>query len=693
VERERRDSSRIRVGQPRVRVLEPVVWADAHVVELSASGVGLALPAGRWPAFARVRLRLGLPDAGEVELEAEPIRAAPASGGLLVGLRFCEIGPEALGRLSVFLVERFRREGQARDLGAEARERSLGVSRRDLVFRMLSHHLIGQGRPLRALRGQLELPGSLTPRVFDTVFGRMVVEGLARDGLEETLREGEELTFFFPSYQAIAFFEATVLRQAGGRVWLTLPADVRQTGFRGSVRVALPTGQPLVAAIPHPRLAGTHLWKGVLEVSGRGLAFPLEPPGDRLFPGELLPEVRLELPGGTVLARAALRSVRLTEPGAGLVCGLELLDFVSADGEERWGRFVFEAGHPRVRLGGEDSVADTWDVLVRARYPEEVAEALRPSLAVSFAGAWQQHADEPALGRFLLVQKDQRSVGTVAASLLYPRTWMVHHLGIDEAERRADRQGLFRLARDAYCGMGHLLNNLAAIDHWVIYAEAGRPWNDMLYGQFVLRQPQREDLTYDGYGVYRHLPAPPVDVPPERLGGVRAVPASVDHAERLVRHLALNVPAIEFAAYAYGDDLELAAFGRRCQAFGYRRSRKVLVAVDPEGQPLAALLAETGEPGLNVFGLLDRCWIVYLASEAARDDRVKLALLDAAVRYYADEGRPSFLYFGHWGGEPMDLLEPLGFFFEAEGMRFLARREVLPAYMAYTDELMRMLRG
>ncbi|HSA21484.1 MAG TPA: PilZ domain-containing protein, partial [Myxococcota bacterium] len=210
MERERRDSSRIRVGQPRVRVLEPVVWADAHVVELSASGVGLALPAGRWPAFARVRLRLGLPDAGEVELEAEPIRAAPASGGLLVGLRFCEIGPEALGRLSVFLVERFRREGQARDLGAEARERSLGVSRRDLVFRMLSHHLIGQGRPLRALRGQLELPGSLTPRVFDTVFGRMVVEGLARDGLEETLREGEELTFFFPSYQAIAFFEASL---------------------------------------------------------------------------------------------------------------------------------------------------------------------------------------------------------------------------------------------------------------------------------------------------------------------------------------------------------------------------------------------------------------------------------------------------------------------------------------------------
>jgi hypothetical protein len=693
VEQERRDSSRIRVGQAGVRVLEPAAWAGAQVLELSASGVGLALPAGSWPTFARGRLRLGLPGAGEVELEAEPIRAAPVPGGLLVGLRFCRAGPEALGRLSVFLVEHFRREGQARDLGAAARVSSLGVSRRDLVFRMLSHHLIGQARPLRAMRGPVELPGSIAPRSFETVFGRLVVEGRAQGGLAQALREGEELTFFFPSYQALAFFDATVLRLAGERVWLTLPANVRQTGFRGSLRVALPGALRLVAAIVHPRLAGTSLWKDVLEVSARGLAFALEPTGDRLFPGEVLPELRLELPGGPVRARAALRSVRLADSGVGLVCGLELLGFGGEADEERWGRFVFEAGHPHVLLGQESMVATTWDVLVRARYPEEVAETLRPGLEASFDGAWRQHAGEPRLGRFLLVQKEDRSVGTVAASLLYPRTWMVHHLGIDEAERRADRQGLFRLARDAYCGMGHLLHNLAAIDHWVIYAEAGRPWNDMLYGQFVLRHPQREDVVYDGYGVYRRLPGPPVEVPPERLGGVRAVPASAAHVDLLVRHLALNAPAIEFAAYGYGDDLELADFGRRCQALGYRRSRRVFCALEDEGRPLAALLAETGEPGVNVFGLLDRCWLVYLEPEAARDDRVKLALLDEAVRYYASQGRTSFLYFGHWGGEPMDLLEPLGYNFEAEGMRFLARREVLPAYMAYTDELMRMLRG
>ncbi len=693
VHQERRDSGRILVGQAGVRILSPAGWADALVLELSASGMALVLPAGGWPAFSSGRVRLALPGVGEVELLAEPVRAAPVPGGLQVGLRTSAIGPEHLGRLSAFLVDRFRREEQARDLGAAARASSLGVSRRDLVCRMLSHYLLGKGRALRVQRGGLELPGALLAAAFDTAFGRLVLEGQARGGLADELRVGEELLFLFSAEQAVAFFEAVVLRRTGERVWLTLPASVRQTGFRGSVRVALPAGRRLVAAIAHPRLAGTSLWKDVLEVSARGLAFPLEPPGDRLFPGELLPEVRLELPGGLVRARAALRSVRQDASGAGLVCGLELLGFAGEADGERWGRFVFEAGHPCVRLGGEGSVAATWDVLVRARYPEEVAEALRPGLAQSFAGAWQQHADDPRLGRFLLVQKEDRSVGTVAGSLLYPGTWMVHHLGIDEAERRADRQGLFRLARDAYCGMGHLLHNLAAIDHWVIYAEAGRPWNDMLYGQFVLRHPQREDLIYDGYGVYRRLPGPPVDVPSARLGGVRAAPASAAQAALVVRHLALHAPAIEFAAYAYGDDLELDAFGRSCAARGYRRARRLFVALEDGERPRAALLAETGEPGVNVFGLLDRCWLVYLEPEAARDDRVKLALLDAAVRHYAAEGRESFLYFGHWGGEPMDLLEPLGYRFEAEGMRFLARREVLPAYMAYVDELMRMLCG
>jgi hypothetical protein len=692
MEGERRESSRIAVAEAGVRVRSPAALAEAQVVELSAAGLGLVLPPGLWPAFERVTLALELPGHGCLELEARPIRAEPIAGGLRLGLGFALPDPAGLGRMAAFLAERYRQSCQSRDLDQAARARSLGVSRRDLVVRMLSHYLLRMETPLRAYCGLELMPGSLHMRSFETSSARMLLECEADGQLGDRLTPRSEVLLAFPACRALAFFESEVFRAKGSKRWLTMPACIRQTSFRASGRLMLEPSNRTELVIFHPRLPEKRLCKLVLEAGARGLSFPFDPLRDCFFPGERLGRVEVRFPGGLACAEAMVRSMRELDGEVPLACGLELTTFESPEAREAWGRFVFKESYPQLIIAGSEQAENVWDVLVRSQYPEEVIDVLRPSLEHRFFSAWGRTSCDLRQGRVVLIEKQGRPVGTAAANLLYPRTWFFHHMGFDADERRADRLGLFALAHEIYVGMCHLMSHMNSADFWAIFAEAGRPWNDMLYGQFVLRHPNHEDVLYDGYGVFRRLPGPVPCVDSERIKGVCVVRPDAEMRERLVRYLILNTHVLEQEAYAYGEDLEFEAFGSRCAEFGYERSRKVYLAVD-EGRPLAALLAESGHEGANVFGLLNRCWIVMMEPEAARDDRVKLALLHQAIRHYAELGREDFLYFGHWGGEPMDLLEPLGYRFEAEGFRFLARREVLPAYMAYVDELMRMLRG
>lgn len=87
------------------------------------------------------------------------------------------------------------------------------------------------------------------------------------------------------------------------------------------------------------------------------------------------------------------------------------------------------------------------------------------------------------------------------------------------------------------------------------------------------------------------------------------------------------------------------------------------------------------------------CRLIYLQPEAARDDAVKDLLLRRAVAHYAAAGKPEFLLLGSWGGEPMDLLEPLGLHYQTDILRWLARRRVLPAYLDYVEEFLGMHHG
>jgi hypothetical protein len=376
----------------------------------------------------------------------------------------------------------------------------------------------------------------------------------------------------------------------------------------------------------------------------------------------------------------------------GLACGTEILGFSKSREAERWRRFVFHAGHARLRLGKRALVKQAWKVLDSSGYVALTDESKRVHMKNSFFASWEKHAGKPEVNRFFLLLKGDQPVGTAAASLLYPGTWMAHHFGIDEKERKEDKRKLFDLAREIYSGIMFMLGHMASLDYFVFYFDRIKTFHEMAFGQFLKRYPAKEEFLYDGFKLFCYTPQANQPEP-------RAVRDSPDidivSGDRrllglLSRHLRAHLPPIEFEAFRYAEEeITLEGFSRACAAKGHERERHIFFAQNGD-EPLAALIAETGEEGLNVFGLFNKCWFVYLKPEATRDDRVKDRLLRKAIRYYGSKGKKSFLLLGSRNGEPEDLLEDLGFSYVADGLRWLGRRAIIPAYMNYIEELMKM---
>ena len=685
---DRRESYRFTVEEGQVQLEVPQRLSAATVRDISAGGAGLILPAGLPALVDEVQVAVHLAGFPPFQTQLVPVRLSDEAPGR-VGVAWRGLDPEALRSLSQYLIGRFEHQGRlvSRLLGGRARTQA--TNRRDLVRKLLLYHAISHGRPLQVYRDGLLLPVCLRARELVVRAARELILAEIVTAGHEQLTEGQEYTFAFGGSNAVNYCEAMVWKTEPGRALITLPTDIRQTGFRRSVRARTEAGRVLELTLRHPRIAGLELVKPVLDVSASGLSFPLDPAEDRLFPGEHLEELTVGLPDGPVRLEALVRSVHQLPLGA--VCGLEILGHGGAAEAERWHRFVFHAAHPRLLLGGREQVPDTWSVLQSSGYLEEATAALRSQLKKKFFVSWNQHADQTRVTRFFLLYKDTHPVGTLAASLAYPGTWQGHHFGLDAKARKTDRKGMFRLARRVFAGIPYLLDQLADSDHFLIYVDGIRAWNEMMYGRFLRTYREQEDFVYDGLTVYkcrprRQLPGTRVDP-----GGLRVVPADRDLLHALSSHLKRVLPAVEYEAYCYDEArIGLEAFTAECAALGYERRRTIFFALE-QGVPLAALIAETGDEGINIFGLFNRCWLVPMAAGADRDDRVKEQLLRRAVEHYATQGKPELLLLGSWGGEPEDLLAPLGFYYVADGLRWLARRAVLPAYLNYVEEFLGML--
>jgi hypothetical protein len=491
------------------------------------------------------------------------------------------------------------------------------------------------------------------------------------------LAPGHLYTVALVDAASVTVFESACLGRRGSEVLLAIPEEARQTGVRGrraTVAASLPR---LRVSYAEPRVDGRGEGQ-VREVSAHGLSF--ETSGARLQRGDLLAELIIALPARRLRGRAIVRDVsQLADAGGPRQrCGIELVGFDSPDDDPAWHDYVFAGLHPQAvdACGRAESV---WALLESSRYVELwTPPAERARAHAHYLEAWQTPPRQ--VGRSVVLEQEGQPLGTVAASLAYPGTWLLHHLA------RAPRPGDQSHAplQDACELISAILHRLRAPDfeHFVIYLERDKRWNERLYVDFARRYWNPEQVLLSPLRVFRRATAAPAPA----AEGVQVVPSTPELLSRLARRLEATLAPLERRALAYEPgDLDLERFAAACDRHGHERRRQCFFA-QVDGVPVAALVAESGGEGVNLFGLLNTCRLIALV-DGPLSAAVERALLAAAVAHFRAAGKAHFLLFAD-DDAPDDLPRALGFEAISAGLRWIAHRDVTPAWAAYLDSLL-----
>ena len=545
---------------------------------------------------------------------------------------------------------------------------------------ILHLHGVLQGRRLSVYRGDQPLPARLRLDAIAPQMGHLETTS----DLENALEEDASYSFLLPGSGAAMLFSATAQRCRGHAVTLSFPVEMLQGGFRDSLRLPTRQGEGILVSFPHHRTDGLRRARVAQDVSDQGLSFPLEAGQDLLLPGDRLEDLRVELPTGAVSTLAVVRSIAPRDGALGLTCGIELLDFEGAADHRRWERYVFSKAYPRTVNEGPELAGMAWQMLDSSGYLDLWTRAEdRERLERRFHREWRWPAAVPS--HLIVLREESGSTGTFATSRLYPKTWLLHSLGVDKNARR--RHGaVLDLARELYAAMLRLLKRETQGRFFALFVQKDKRWTDLLYGGFVRTLPVDAPSVYDEYVLYKcRTEDEPAPLPAD---GVRwsVKKADRDELAGLARQLRELLTPLEIEAYSYGEDeIDLRSFSAEDPA---ELRRSVLVARDEEG-PLAALVLESGSEGVNVFGLLNSCRIFFLrpVHDRAEVKGICGALLAAAREDYRARDTREFIIFATHEAMAEAAFERGGCLI-SEGVRWVASCELLQAWTSYIDEVL-----
>ncbi len=682
---DRRDSYRFKVNKDQVEVKDPPDYSGDLIKDISASGASFFVPNGRIFDLKKDWIVLKFADYPCLETRITPIWAAEKGGIFKAGFRFQEMDQETLGILSRFLIDNFLEENQKLSKGYPGDGVSIEKGNKRVICELFKYHCLFRHQPLLIYSGDLLLPVTLQVEELLNDESRSLIKIAINGGKEDIIETGKEYIFSFPGSNAINFFKAKVFRAELNFLMITLPFFIQQRGFRDSLRIS-PDPDHVNLVIKHSRLPGVYLKKSVLDIGAKGFSFPFDPERDLLFPGEHINDVTLNLPEGPVRVEGVIRSIHTHLDK--MAYGFEILQFICHKEKEIWMRYVLLATHERLKIGKKEDTLIFWEVLKNSNYiGKEVTPSLRPVLKKRFFEAWGKHPEHSRINQNLILFQKEKPVATVSMNLLYPKTSLGHHLSID----RRIRKNIFDVGRELVSGFLYILRHLIHTEYFLSYFHADKTWNDLLYGRFLGSYPRCEDFVYDRYHLHKCL------LYPEKVGsqmvmrGVDIVPSNPMLLQMLSQYLRGNLHEREFEAYSYNEDeITLEDFSRRCLHYNYERKRRIFFAM-VAGKPLAALIAETGDEGVNTFNLLNCCRIVFLTQEAKQDDMLLAQLMAQAIRFFTDEKKQEFIFFGEYDGKPKQILEKCGVKYVTDGMRWLGSSKMLPAYINYIEETLGML--
>jgi hypothetical protein len=437
----------------------------------------------------------------------------------------------------------------------------------------------------------------------------------------------------------------------------------------------------VTATLENPHLHGEGLSGPVSEIAGNGFAIDFDPARDRLFPGQQIRRVCVDLPSGAVEMKCVLRMCRSDANTGKMAAGFEIGGFQSPQDHDRWMRAVIPCLFPRARIGDDQLVSAAWARLERSGYLELIDGSERTRLRTPFFDDWTRQASHPGLhARLVLSYRDGAPIGVTAANLIYPKTCLVHSGGIDKAVQRTGQ------VLDLYAAAFLFAHTMG--EYCLSLFDAEKQTNAILFERFVQQYSTAADNVFDRFAVFKWHASHGVPTVPSRIAPAFHIVSANGSLTRLLwEHQQRTLSPLELDAYGWSPDGHcMQQFTERCASDGYVRRRQVFFALR-DGIPAAALVAETGSEGMNVFSLLNSCSVTILECPVEEKGDVRRSLLARAIDYYSGAGKEAFLFLDASREEQPAHLHDLGFVHIAQGWRWLAAKRVIPAYITYLHDL------
>jgi hypothetical protein len=451
-----------------------------------------------------------------------------------------------------------------------------------------------------------------------------------------------------------------------GLEWGEGPYELEVSGYNSAYRMSLsvPTawGEWLVTPLPERLWRVRHRWQRrapappglrarceqpsrseqrrreceVVDLSFSGLA--LRGSDDLAFPGRIL-TLELETADGESLTLSGeVRHVSSAQADGRRVFGLEVQPRTARDAT-RWTRLVTQSLCPTTSTS-ETRLEPLWDLYADSGYFNLAGKSVAhfDELRRSFMALGQRAAELPGLFCHTVLPSERGVEASLSSVKPYRHSWMLHQLARRPGQPAQTHQVSGQVLRDIY---------LRTLEHsqgdsefrWLFcYAESTVPWVQRTHVRFAQRmQDSGQSLV---------MPLRMMDVECGELSGQSAVdldigPASIEEKYLLASTITRTRPACYVEALDFRHEhLELDGISQAWQGAGLERERRILVA-RRQGVPLAALVLEVGQPGTNLFRLLDTARLFPLSPEGRS---AYVALLDEARRWFALRGRSAFVY-------------------------------------------------
>ena len=461
-----------------------------------------------------------------------------------------------------------------------------------------------------------------------------------------------------------------VLASAPGRVLTPIPSRLLRTRRRAVGRVR--SYGELQVRFRHPIWNEVHAVRTVRDFSFRGLSFWCDAVEDLVYPGLLLDDVEVSGLGlkRPVSFRADVRMVAasyLTEgPRAGShAVGMSLTPRTRGD-RQRWAKYVGDRLYPATRAHG-DGGPELWDVYQRSGYfalsgkePAVFAQRQR-----EFQEAGRKLAKAPELGCRVVWSSQNGVECTVSVNKVYRYSWLGHQMarrptmdkgkgkegpaatapplvpvgapGASSSAKEALRETFLRAFEAAHADPD--------IRWFVGYIEGRVRWMRAANIEFAQQHLAADQAVALPFRLREGIPRiSPIDTPGVQITG------PLDGDQTLVLGA---LTQIRSRAYREAFDLvpsrfDMAAISQRWARAGMVRCRALRVA-RLHGKPVGAAILERGEPGINLFHLLNGVRLVVLPagevlSLEEREAALAALLLDAS-RWYAEAGCDGYVYY------------------------------------------------